>query len=176
MNPISKQKRQRVDEKEALFSQKRLRTDSDDDDLCLSTVSTPIRKHTPTSFDRSPSLVVSSTRPSTAVQVSSFDSIELSYVSLSPRPSIVVQGSHALTSDSIELPYVPLSCSRWPEQMYVINMKKGFTLVDSQAMKKCYTMLVDHVAAVFQSSVWKSGLRTGKRPEPNQTLTDQDRK
>ena len=25
-------------------------------------------------------------------------------------------------------------------------------------------------------SVWKSGLETGKRPEPNRTLTDQDRK
>jgi hypothetical protein len=121
-----RQKRQRVDAEEAVLSQKRLHIDSDDDP-CSSTLSTPVRENTPTAFERSPSIVVSSPRPSAPF--------------------------HVAQVHGIKLPYVPSSCSRWSEHMYAIDMKDGFALVDSPTMKEHYKKLIDRVAAVFQRPV-----------------------
>ncbi len=61
-------------------------------------------------------------------------------------------------------PYVPESCVRWPDNMYTVDMKKGFALIDSPTMKKEHMRLIDRVATVFQ------------RPIPETTYYDQRRR
>ena len=138
------QKRQRVEEDEEWSSQKRLHVNSNDKESHSPNFSTPHRKNPPaflSATDRSPSIEVSSPCPCSPVQIS--------------EPS---------TSDDVKLPYVPSSCSRWPEHMYAVDMKDGFALVDSLVMKKKHKKLMDRVAAVFQ------------RPIPETTYYDQRRR
>ena len=60
-----------------------------------------------------------------------------------------VRGLHTSTR-SCDTDLCILSCSRWPEHMYAVDMKDGFALVDSLMMKEHYKKLIDRVAAVFQ--------------------------
>ncbi len=50
-------------------------------------------------------------------------------------------------------PYVPASCVRWPDNMYTVDMKSGFALIDSPTMKKQHARLTDRIAAVFQRHI-----------------------
>jgi hypothetical protein len=51
---------------------------------------------------------------------------------------------------------VPTLCLRWPENMYTVDMMRGFALVDSSSMKRQHTRLMDRVAAIFQRSIPES--------------------
>jgi len=78
----------------------------------------------------------------------------------SPPPAFTRSPSLTLSSPApipLELPskpiYIPSSCIRWPDDMYTMDMKEGFTLIDSAEMKKQHKRLMDRVAAVFERSI-----------------------
>src|SRR6266571_537938 len=86
----------------------------------------------------------------------------------SPLPAVIDSSSVVVLSPVFQLhtsgtPYVPASCVCWPDNMYTVDMKRGFALVDSPVMRKHHVRITDHVAAIFQ------------QPIPETTYYDQHR-
>ena len=76
----------------------------------------------------------------------------------SSLPAVINASSVVVLSPVSQLhtsgtPYVPASCVHWPDNMYTVDMKQGFALVDSPVMRKHHARITDRVAAVFRRSI-----------------------
>ena len=78
-------------------------------------------------------------------------------VRLSPVTTLAERSPSIAVSSPISIPspevYVPSTCTRWPDGMFVEDMVAGFQLVNSKQMKKKYPRLSDRTYAVFKRCI-----------------------